>query len=162
MAFNHLIPGGFSHPAVSSLSPYQLSESPYPPAGLSQGKHVVFKSTSTCNMFPDVRAVDLLSDSSAVHRPQLLLPPAGHQGAGGAGPEGGASYCLSSRHGYAGYSDTFGPHNSHANSAINNGLSSQVIKAFNCLKLLNIISNNAQVLVSELAVFVCHMTGLNK
>ncbi|XP_058600528.1 paired box protein Pax-3b isoform X2 [Onychostoma macrolepis] len=102
MAFNHLIPGGFSHPAVCSLSPYQLSESPYPPAGLSQ-------------------------DSSAVHRPQPLPPPAGHQSAGGAGPEGGASYCLSSRHGYAGYSDTFGPHNSHANSAINNGLSSQVM-----------------------------------
>ncbi len=40
MAFNHLIPGGFSHPAVSSLSPYQLSESPYPPAGPSQGKHI--------------------------------------------------------------------------------------------------------------------------
>ncbi|XP_016386023.1 paired box protein Pax-3-B-like [Sinocyclocheilus rhinocerous] len=102
MAFNHLIPGGFSHPAVSSLSPYQLSESPYPPAGLSQ-------------------------DLSAVHRPQPLPPPAGHQSAGGAGPEGGASYCLSSRHGYAGYSDTFGTHNSHTNSAINNGLSSQVM-----------------------------------
>ncbi|XP_016128391.1 paired box protein Pax-3-like [Sinocyclocheilus grahami] len=100
MAFNHLIPGGFSHPAVSSLSPYQLSESPYPPAGLSQ-------------------------DLSAVHRPQPLPPPAGHQSAGGAGPEGGASYCLSSRHGYTGYSDTFGPHNIHTNSAINNGLSSQ-------------------------------------
>uniref|UniRef100_A0A8C2EHA2 Paired box 3b n=1 Tax=Cyprinus carpio TaxID=7962 RepID=A0A8C2EHA2_CYPCA len=82
MPFNHLIPGGFSH-----LSPYQLSESPYPPAGLSQG----------------------------------------HQSSGGAGPEGGASYCLSSRHGYAGYSDTFGPHNSHTNSAISNGLSSQVM-----------------------------------
>uniref|UniRef100_A0A8C1XL05 Paired box 3b n=1 Tax=Cyprinus carpio TaxID=7962 RepID=A0A8C1XL05_CYPCA len=102
MAFNHLIPGGFSHPAMSSLSPYQLSESPYPPAGLSQ-------------------------DSSAVHRPQPLPPHSAHQSAGGAGPEGGASYCLSSRHGYAGYSDTFGPHSSHANSAINNGLSSQVM-----------------------------------
>ncbi|KAK7156094.1 hypothetical protein R3I94_006231 [Phoxinus phoxinus] len=101
MAFNHLIPGGFSHPAMSSLSPYQLSESPYPPAGLSQ-------------------------DSSTVHRPQPLPP---HQSSGGAGPEGGASYCLSSRHGYAGYSDTFGPHNSHANSSIthHNGLSSQVM-----------------------------------
>ncbi len=108
-------------------------------------------------MFPDVMAVDLLSDSSAVHRPQPLPPPAGHQG-----PEGGASYCLSGRHGYAGYSDTFGSHNSHANSSINNGLSSQVIKAFNGLKLLSIISNNAQLLVSELSVFVCHMTGLNK
>ncbi|XDV32788.1 hypothetical protein PO909_003511 [Leuciscus waleckii] len=97
MAFNHLIPGGFSHPAMSSLSPYQLSESPYQP-----------------------------SDSSTVHRPQPLPP---HQSSGGAGPEGGASYCLSSRHGYAGYSDTFGPHNSHANSSIthHNGLSSQVM-----------------------------------
>uniref|UniRef100_A0A8C2BCG8 Paired box 3b n=1 Tax=Cyprinus carpio TaxID=7962 RepID=A0A8C2BCG8_CYPCA len=97
MPFNHLIPGGFSH-----LSPYQLSESPYPPAGLSQ-------------------------DSSTVHRPHPLTLPAGHQSSGGAGPEGGASYCLSSRHGYAGYSDTFGPHNSHTNSAISNGLSSQVM-----------------------------------
>lgn len=43
MAFNHLIPGGFSHPAMSSLSPYQLSESPYPPASLSQGKHFIYK-----------------------------------------------------------------------------------------------------------------------
>ncbi|XP_043114671.1 paired box protein Pax-3b isoform X3 [Puntigrus tetrazona] len=102
IAFNHLIPGGFSHPAVSSLSPYQLSESPYPPTGLSQ-------------------------DSSAVHRPQPLPPPTAHQSAGGAGLAGGASYCLSSRHGYAGYSDTFGPHNSHASSTINNGLSSQVM-----------------------------------
>uniref|UniRef100_A0A8C2BB72 Paired box 3b n=1 Tax=Cyprinus carpio TaxID=7962 RepID=A0A8C2BB72_CYPCA len=101
MPFNHLIPGGFSH-----LSPYQLSESPYPPAGLSQ-------------------------DSSTVHRPHPLTLPAGHQSSGGAGPEGGASYCLSSRHGYAGYSDTFGPHNSHTNSAISNGLSSQVMKSFN-------------------------------
>ncbi|XP_067307971.1 paired box protein Pax-3b isoform X4 [Pseudorasbora parva] len=99
MSFNHLIPGGFSHPAMSSLSPYQLSESPYPPSGLSQ-------------------------DSSTLHRPQPLPP---HQSPGGAGQEGGASYCLSSRHGYAGYSDTFGPHNSHANSSINNGLSSQVM-----------------------------------
>ncbi|KAG1924625.1 paired box protein Pax-3b [Pimephales promelas] len=99
MAFNHLIPGGFSHPAMSSLSPYQLSESPYPPAGLSQ-------------------------DSSTVHRPQPLPH---HHSPGGAGPEGGASYCLPSRHGYAGYSDTCGPHNSHANSSINNGLSSQVM-----------------------------------
>uniref|UniRef100_A0A672KND8 Paired box 3b n=1 Tax=Sinocyclocheilus grahami TaxID=75366 RepID=A0A672KND8_SINGR len=60
MAFNHLIPGGFSHPAVSSLSPYQLSESPYPPAGLSQGKHVVFKSTLTYKMFPDVMAISVV------------------------------------------------------------------------------------------------------
>ncbi|XP_052432964.1 paired box protein Pax-3-A [Carassius gibelio] len=102
MAFNHLIPGGFSHPAMSSLSQYQLSESLYPPAGLSQ-------------------------DSSALHRPQPFPPHSGHQSAGGAGPEGGASYCLSNRHGYAGYADTFGHHNSHANSAINNGLSSQVM-----------------------------------
>lgn len=43
MAFNHLIPGGFSHPAMSSLSPYQLSESSYQPAGLSQGKHFIYK-----------------------------------------------------------------------------------------------------------------------
>ncbi|NP_001315326.1 paired box protein Pax-3b [Danio rerio] len=101
MAFNHLIPGGFSHHAMSSLSPYQLSESPYPPAALPQ-------------------------DSGTVHRPQPL-PHSSHQSSGGAGPEGGASYCLSSRHGYTGYSDAFGPHNTHNNNAINNGLSSQVM-----------------------------------
>ncbi|KAL1261197.1 hypothetical protein QQF64_009024 [Cirrhinus molitorella] len=95
MAFNHLIPGAFSHP-------YQLSESPYPPAGLSQ-------------------------DCSTVHRPQPLPPHSANQSSGGAGQEGGASYCLSSCHGYAGYSETFGPHSSHSSSAINNGLSSQVM-----------------------------------
>ncbi|XP_056612760.1 paired box protein Pax-3b [Triplophysa dalaica] len=102
MAFNHLIPAGFSHPAMSSLSPYPLSESPYSPAGLSQ-------------------------DSSTVHRPQPLPPPSNHQSSGGPGQEGGASYCLSSRHGYAGYSESFGPHNSPTHSTINNGLSSQVM-----------------------------------
>lgn len=134
MAFNHLIPGGFSHPAMSSLSPYQLSESPYPPAGLSQGKHFIYKFQFYLKyivMYCVTIIGDyLFSDSSTVHRPQPLPP---HQSSGGAGQEGGASYCLSSRHGYAGYSDTFGPHNSHVNSSIthHNGLSSQVIKPQN-------------------------------
>ncbi|XP_051965837.1 paired box protein Pax-3b isoform X3 [Xyrauchen texanus] len=104
MAYNHLIPGGFSHPGISNLSPYQLSESPYPPTGLSP-------------------------DSNTLHRPQPLPPPSTQQSSGGAWQEGGASYCLSSRHGFTGYSETFGSHNSHTNTTLNNGLSSQVIKA---------------------------------
>nr|XP_055053359.1 paired box protein Pax-3b [Misgurnus anguillicaudatus] len=102
IAYNHLIPTGFSHPAMSNLSPYPLSESPYTPAGLSQ-------------------------DSSTVHRPQPLPPPSNHQSSGGVGQEGGASYCISGHHGYAGYSESFGPHNRPTNSTINNGLSSQVM-----------------------------------
>lgn len=38
MAFNHLIPGGFPSPAMSGLQPYQLSESPYTPTSITQGK----------------------------------------------------------------------------------------------------------------------------
>lgn len=38
MAFNHLIPGGFPPSAMSSLQPYQLSDSPYPPTSISQGQ----------------------------------------------------------------------------------------------------------------------------
>lgn len=38
MAFNHLIPGGFPSSAMSSLQPYQLSDSPYTPTSISQGE----------------------------------------------------------------------------------------------------------------------------
>ncbi|KAG9342184.1 hypothetical protein JZ751_017184, partial [Albula glossodonta] len=39
MAFNHLIPGGFPPSAMSTLPPYQLSDSPYPPTSISQGQN---------------------------------------------------------------------------------------------------------------------------
>lgn len=39
MAFNHLIPGGFPPSAMSSLQPYQLADSPYPPSSISQGEN---------------------------------------------------------------------------------------------------------------------------
>lgn len=37
MAFNHLIPGGFPPSAMSGIAPYQLSDSPYPPAAIAPG-----------------------------------------------------------------------------------------------------------------------------
>uniref|UniRef100_A0A4W4DTI4 Paired box 3b n=1 Tax=Electrophorus electricus TaxID=8005 RepID=A0A4W4DTI4_ELEEL len=106
MMFNHLIPGGFTPSAMSSLSPYQLSESQYAPTSLPQ-------------------------DSSTVYRPQPLpqsLPPSSaHHTIGGVDQEGGAPYCLSSRHGYTPYSEGFATHNGHHTSTINNRLSSQVM-----------------------------------
>nr|XP_046170665.1 paired box protein Pax-3-like isoform X2 [Oncorhynchus gorbuscha] len=113
MAFNHLIPGGFPPSAMSSLSPYQLSESPYPPTSISQ---VVSEQAST------------------LHRPQPLPPSSGHhQSSGGGGQDGGSAYCLASgRHSFSGYSDSFvtsgGP---PMNPAISNGLSSQVMGLLN-------------------------------
>ncbi|XP_029537260.1 paired box protein Pax-3-like isoform X4 [Oncorhynchus nerka] len=113
MAFNHLIPGGFPPSAMSSLSPYQLSDSPYPPTSISQ---VVSEQAST------------------LHRPQPLPPSSGHhQSSGGGGQDGGSAYCLASgRHSFSGYSDSFvtsgGP---PMNSAISNGLSSQVMGLLN-------------------------------
>ncbi|XP_048838277.1 paired box protein Pax-3-A-like isoform X1 [Brienomyrus brachyistius] len=114
MAFNHLIPGGFPPSAMSSLPPYQLSDSPYPPTSISQ---VVSEPAST------------------VHRPQPLPPTSVHQGglATGAGAqEGAAAYCLASgRHGFTGYSDSFVPPASHSNPSISNGLSPQVMGLLN-------------------------------
>lgn len=37
MAFNHLIPGGFSSPAMASIPSYQLSDSTYPASSIAQG-----------------------------------------------------------------------------------------------------------------------------
>ncbi|XP_036392038.1 paired box protein Pax-3b isoform X2 [Megalops cyprinoides] len=118
MAFNHLIPGGFPPSAMSTLPPYQLSDSPYPPTSISQA--VVSEQPST------------------VHRPQPLPPTSVHQsslGAAGGGQEGGSAYCLASgRHGFSGYSDSFvspaGPSNP-MNPAISNGLSPQVMGLLN-------------------------------
>ncbi|XP_030634638.1 paired box protein Pax-3b isoform X2 [Chanos chanos] len=102
MPFGHLIPGGFPPAAMSSLSSYQLSESPYSPSSLTQ-------------------------ESSALHRLQAMPPSSGHQCSRGVRQEGGASYCLSNRHGYTGYSESFGSHVNHSNPNISNGLPTQVM-----------------------------------
>ncbi|XP_029571541.1 paired box protein Pax-3 isoform X4 [Salmo trutta] len=115
MAFNHLIPGGFPPSAMSSLSPYQLSDSPYPPTSISQA---------------------VSEQASTLHRPQPLPPSSGHhQSSGGGVQDGGSVYCLASgRHGFSGYSDNFvtsgGPPNSQ-NPANGNGHSSQVMGLLN-------------------------------
>ncbi|XP_052323859.1 paired box protein Pax-3-like isoform X3 [Oncorhynchus keta] len=115
MAFNHLIPGGFPPSAMSSLSPYQLSDSPYPPTSISQA---------------------VSEQPSTLHRPQPLPPSSGHhQSSGGGGQDVGSAYCLATgRHGFSGYSDNFvtsgGPPNSQ-NSSNGNGLSSQVMGLLN-------------------------------
>ncbi|KAJ8388710.1 hypothetical protein AAFF_G00131190 [Aldrovandia affinis] len=116
MAFNHLIPGGFPPSAMSTLPPYQLSDSPYPPTSISQ----------------------VSEQPGTVHRPQPLPPTSVHQsslGAAGGGQDGGSAYCLASgRHGFSGYSDGFvspaGPANP-MNPAISNGLSPQVMGLLN-------------------------------
>ncbi|XP_038819386.1 paired box protein Pax-3-like isoform X1 [Salvelinus namaycush] len=114
MAFNHLIPGGFPPSAMSSLQPYQLSDSPYPPTSISQ------------------------KQPSTVLRPQPLPPTSVHQGglSSSAGAQDGSSaYCLSSgRHGFSGYSESFVPPSGHSNSvnpSISNGLSPQVMGLLN-------------------------------
>ncbi|XP_036821193.1 paired box protein Pax-3 isoform X6 [Oncorhynchus mykiss] len=115
MAFNHLIPGGFPPSAMSSLSPYQLSDSPYPPTSISQA---------------------VSEQPSTLHRPQPLPPSSGHhQSSGGGGQDVGSAYCLATgRHGFSGYSDNFvtsgGPPNSQ-NPSNSNGLSSQVMGLLN-------------------------------
>ncbi|XP_061073603.1 paired box protein Pax-3b [Conger conger] len=111
MAFNHLIPGGFPPSAMSSLPPYQLSDSPYPPTSIAQ---VVSEQPGT------------------VHRPQPLPPtsmPQSTLGAAGAGQDSSSAYCLpSSRHGFSGYSEGFPTAPPTAiNHNISNGLSSQVM-----------------------------------
>ncbi|XP_028428276.1 paired box protein Pax-3b isoform X2 [Perca flavescens] len=105
MAFNHLIPGGFPPSAMSSISPYQLSDSPYPPSSIAQ----------------------VSEPPSTVHRPQPLPPSSGHQATGGGGQvEGGSAYCLASgRHSFSGYSDSFGGPTNPMNPTIGNGLSPQ-------------------------------------
>ncbi|XP_068440641.1 paired box protein Pax-3b isoform X3 [Clinocottus analis] len=115
MAFNHLIPGGFPPSAMSSIAPYQLSDSPYP-----------------ASIAPE--------PPSTLHRPQPLPPSSGHQAGGGVGVggqvEGGSAYCLApGRHSFSGYSDGFvsaggGPANP-MNPALGNGLSSQVMGLLN-------------------------------
>ncbi|XP_034721108.1 paired box protein Pax-3b isoform X10 [Etheostoma cragini] len=111
MAFNHLIPGGFPPSAMSSISPYQLSDSPYPPSSIAQ----------------------VSEPPSTVHRPQPLPPSSGHQATGGGGQvEGGSAYCLASgRHSFSGYSDSFGGPGNPMNPAIGNGLSPQVMGLLN-------------------------------
>ncbi|XP_039646852.1 paired box protein Pax-3b isoform X8 [Perca fluviatilis] len=111
MAFNHLIPGGFPPSAMSSISPYQLSDSPYPPSSIAQ----------------------VSEPPSTVHRPQPLPPSSGHQATGGGGQvEGGSAYCLASgRHSFTGYSDSFGGPTNPMNPAIGNGLSPQVMGLLN-------------------------------
>ncbi|KAM4627192.1 paired box protein Pax-3-like isoform 3-T3 [Polymixia lowei] len=113
MAFNHLIPGGFPPSAMSSIPPYQLSDSPYPPPSIAQ----------------------VSEPPSTVHRPQPLPPSSGHQGSSGGQVEGGSAYCLASgRHSFSGYADGFvspgGPANP-MNPAIGNGLSPQVMGLLN-------------------------------
>ncbi|KAA8593745.1 hypothetical protein FQN60_004579, partial [Etheostoma spectabile] len=91
--------------AMSSISPYQLSDSPYPPSSIAQ------------------------EPPSTVHRPQPLPPSSGHQASGGGGQvEGGSAYCLASgRHSFSGYSDSFGGPGNPMNPAIGNGLSPQQV-----------------------------------
>uniref|UniRef100_A0A8C1I2Q4 Paired box 3a n=2 Tax=Cyprinus carpio TaxID=7962 RepID=A0A8C1I2Q4_CYPCA len=116
MAFNHLIPGGFPASAMSSLQPYQLADSPYPPSSISQ----------------------VSEQPSTVHRPQPLPPTSVHQTGLGSGPgaqDGSSAYCLSSgRHGFSGYSDGYVAAPGHANPVnptISNSLQSQVMGLLN-------------------------------
>ncbi|KAK1162473.1 paired box protein Pax-3-like isoform X1 [Acipenser oxyrinchus oxyrinchus] len=110
MAFNHLIPGGFPPSAMTTLQPYQLSDSSYPPTSISQ---------------------TVSEQSSTVHRPQPLPPTSAHQSSLNSAPESGSAYC---RHGFSGYTDSFvtssGPSNP-MNPAISNGLSPQVMGLLN-------------------------------
>ncbi|XP_061923938.1 paired box protein Pax-3-like isoform X2 [Entelurus aequoreus] len=114
MAFNHLIPGGFPPSAMSSIAPYQLSDSTYPSSSIAQ----------------------VADPPSTLHRPQPLPPSSGHQvsSSGGQG-EGSSAYCLASgRHSFSGYSESFaspgGPANP-MNPAIGNGLSPQMMGLLN-------------------------------
>uniref|UniRef100_A0A8D3CKC9 Paired box 7a n=1 Tax=Scophthalmus maximus TaxID=52904 RepID=A0A8D3CKC9_SCOMX len=102
-AFNHLLPGGFPPTGMPTLPTYQLQESSYPSAALSQ-------------------------EGSTLHRPQPLPPSSMHQG--GLGADSGAAYGLSSnRHSFSSYSDTFMSPSASSNhmNAVGNGLSPQVM-----------------------------------
>ncbi|XP_077312456.1 paired box protein Pax-7 isoform X6 [Lithobates pipiens] len=103
-AFNHLLPGGFPPTGMPGLPPYQLPDTSYPGASLSQ----------------DV--------GSTVHRPQPLPPSSMHQGGlSAATADTGTAY--GARHSFSTYSDSFmnpgGPTN-HMNQ-VSNGLSPQVM-----------------------------------
>uniref|UniRef100_A0A8D3AVA0 Paired box 7a n=1 Tax=Scophthalmus maximus TaxID=52904 RepID=A0A8D3AVA0_SCOMX len=101
-AFNHLLPGGFPPTGMPTLPTYQLQESSYPSAALSQ-------------------------EGSTLHRPQPLPPSSMHQG--GLGADSGAAYGLSSnRHSFSSYSDTFMSPSASSNhmNAVGNGLSPQL------------------------------------
>ncbi|KAM9812307.1 paired box protein Pax-3b isoform X3 [Syngnathus typhle] len=109
MSFNHLIPGAFPPSAMSSLTPYQLSDSAYPSASIAQ------------------------EPPSTLHRPQPLPPSSAHQVSSGGGQgEGSSAYCLASgRHSFSGYSESFVSPTNPMNPAIGNGLSSQVMGLLN-------------------------------
>uniref|UniRef100_A0A3Q3BFI4 Paired box 3 n=1 Tax=Kryptolebias marmoratus TaxID=37003 RepID=A0A3Q3BFI4_KRYMA len=113
MAFNHLIPGGLPPTVMSSIPPYQLSDTTYAPSSIAQ----------------------VSEPPSTVHRPQPLPPSSGHQASGSGQGEGSSVYCLSAgRHTFSGYSESFvspgGPSNP-MNPAIGNGLSPQVMGLLN-------------------------------
>ncbi|XP_010879981.1 paired box protein Pax-7a isoform X4 [Esox lucius] len=102
-AFNHLLPGGFPPTGMPSLPTYQLPESSYPGATLSQ------------------------DGSSTLHRPQPLPPSSMHQGGLS---DGSSAYGLSSnRHSFSSYSDTFMSQSAASNhmNPVSNGLSPQVM-----------------------------------
>ncbi|XP_077429997.1 paired box protein Pax-7a isoform X3 [Vanacampus margaritifer] len=101
-AFNHLLPGGFPPTGMPTLPTYQLPESSYPGATLSQ-------------------------EGSTLHRPQPLPPSSMHQGGLS---DGSSAYGLSSnRHSFSSYSDSFMSPSASGNhmNAVGNGLSPQVM-----------------------------------
>ncbi|XP_016892398.1 paired box protein Pax-7a isoform X2 [Cynoglossus semilaevis] len=103
-AFNHLLPGGFPPTGMPTLPTYQLPESSYPSATLSQ------------------------EGTSTLHRPQPLPPSSMHQG--GLSADSSSAYGLSSnRHSFSSYSDTFMSPSASGNhmNPVGNGLSPQVM-----------------------------------
>ncbi|XP_031423539.1 paired box protein Pax-7a isoform X2 [Clupea harengus] len=114
-AFNHLLPGGFPPTGMPTLPTYQLPESGYPGATLSQDYTITH-----CVM---------ADGSSTLHRPQPLPPSSMHQS--GLSADSGSAYGLSSanRHGFSSYSDTFMSPSASGNhmNPVSNGLSPQVM-----------------------------------
>ncbi|MED6260334.1 Paired box protein Pax-7, partial [Ataeniobius toweri] len=101
-AFNHLLPGGFPPTGMPTLPTYQLPETSYPSATLSQ------------------------EGTSTLHRPQPLPPSSMHQG--GLSADSSSAYGLSSnRHSFSSYSDTFMSPSASSNhmNPVGNGLSPQ-------------------------------------
>lgn len=147
MAFNHLIPGGFPSPAMSGLQPYQLSESPYTPASITQGEAQDSHTKNSYHvprcwqiLWPTLLSQSASEQPSTVHRPQPLPPTSVHQsglGSSAGSQDGSSAYCLASgRHSFSGYSDGFMAPTGHSNAvnpAISNGLSSQVCHLCMCL-----------------------------